>query len=200
MSDCNDQNQHTWWLPEQRKRKKKKERRENWREFVQAWLIACVTKQIAYDVVCMCVYNEKERDRLFPVFKSTTCVRVKKKKKMGKKKYIDNSELFMHERQWFFFLYARTPYFFFLHSPRFAPCICMRVSNDAIQNAIDERATRIWREREWRRRSLFIMWNESHSSPFFFSLSLLIANADAFSLSLSFRHIIKQPCPPYVNL
>jgi hypothetical protein len=29
------------------------------------------------------------------------------------------------------------------------------------------------------------MWNESYSSPFFFSLSLLIANADAFSLSLS---------------
>ncbi len=66
----------------------------------------------------------------------------------------------------------------FLHSPRLAPYTCACVSNDAMQNAIDERATRIWREREreWRRRSLFIMWNESHSSPFFsrFLFSLLM--------------------------
>jgi hypothetical protein len=33
------------------------------------------------------------------------------------------------------------------------------------------------------------MWNESHSSPFFFSLSRLVADVDAFSLSLSLPDI-----------
>jgi hypothetical protein len=131
----------------EKKKKKKKERRENWREFVQAWLIACVTKQIAYDVVCMCVYNEKERDRLFPVFESTKYVRVQKKKKMGKKKAYRQQWAVYAWKTMIFLLICAYP-LFFLHSPRLAPRICVRVSNDAIQNAIDERATRIWKERE----------------------------------------------------
>jgi hypothetical protein len=36
----------------------------------------------------------------------------------------------------------------FLHSPKLAPCMFVCASNDAMQNAIDERATYIYRERE----------------------------------------------------
>jgi len=59
-----------------------------------------------------------------------------------KKKRVDNSVLFMHERQWFFFSYVCIPYF--LHSPKLAPCMFVCASNDAMQNAIDERATYIY--------------------------------------------------------
>jgi hypothetical protein len=34
------------------------------------------------------------------------------------------------------------------------------------------------------------MWNESHSSPFFFSLSHLVADVDAFSLSQTYHQAI----------
>jgi hypothetical protein len=36
-------------------RRRKRKKNENRRELAQAWLIACVTKRIAYDVVCVCV-------------------------------------------------------------------------------------------------------------------------------------------------
>jgi len=42
-----------------------------------------------------------------------------------KKKRVDNSVLFMHERQWFFFSYICIHYF--LHSPKLAPCMFMCV-------------------------------------------------------------------------
>jgi hypothetical protein len=138
-------------------------------------------------MLCAWAYIMKKRER-----QVISCFRVEqickgKKKKMRKKMYIDNSELFMHERHWFFFLYTRTPYFF-LHSPRLAPyiCVCACVSNDAMQNAIDERATRIWSERENDGAVPCSSCGTNLIPLRFFSLSLLIANADAFlSLSLS---------------
>jgi hypothetical protein len=79
----------------------------------------------------------------------------------------------------------------FLHSPKLAPCMFVCASNDAMQNAIDERATYIYRERE---NDGVIRCSSCGTNliplRFFFSLSRLVTDVDAFSLSP--RHIIKQ--------
>ncbi len=85
---------------------------------------------------------------------------------------------------------------FCIHLHWHRACLCVCASNDAMQNAIDERAAYIYiyiyifveRERESARmtasfvvhhveRILFLL--------FFFSLSRLVTDVDAFSLSLS---------------
>jgi len=136
---------------------------------------------------CACIMKKREREgQVISCFRVNQICEGKKEKEDGKEKSVSTTVSCLCMKDNDFSSYMLVPLIFFLHSPRLAPCIYVRVSNDAIQNAIDERATRIWREREWRRRSLFIMWNESHSSPFFsrflFSLLMLMR---FLSLSLS---------------
>jgi len=103
-------------------------------------------------MLCACAYacimktRERERQVISCFQVKETC---KGKKKMRKKKaYRQYWAVYAWKTMIFLII---CPYsLFFSHSPILAPCICVcvRVSNDAMQNAIDERATRIWRGRE----------------------------------------------------
>lgn len=90
--------------------------------------------------------------------------------------------------------------FIFSRLPKLAPCMLMYVwmlvtmrcrtrSNDIHTYIYINIYFYVCRERRRRRHSLFIMWNESHSSQSFFSLSRLVTDVDAFSLSLSLPDI-----------
>jgi hypothetical protein len=128
------------------------------------------------------MYNEKERerDRLFPVSKPKKHVRVKKR--WERKKRIDSTELFMHERQWFFLLYARTPYFFRIHLywHRVYVCVYVLATMRCRVRSTNERHAYGEGERENNGAVRCSSCGTNLIPLHIFSLSLLIANTDAF--------------------